>query len=80
MKYKINLLIYPEGDQREISHPLNFDQLVDINGGPLKLPLPTRKMIVYRVFRISTRETRNENITEYHLEQVWSDELKAYTR
>jgi hypothetical protein len=79
MKYSVHMIIYPEGDRKEIDHPLRFDQMVDINGLPIRLPLPTSKMIVYRVYRISSRETRNEDIREYHLEQVWKDELEAYT-
>jgi hypothetical protein len=39
-------------------------------------PLPTAKMIVYRVFRIATESLKGEDIIRYHLEQLWRDELE----
>ena len=71
-------IVYPEGDSREIEHSLSINQLVDINGYPLMPPLPTTKMIVYRVFRIATENLKGEDITRYHLEQLWRDELEEY--
>jgi hypothetical protein len=68
-------LVYPEGDFQEALQPLNINQLVDINGRPLTLPLPTFKMIVYRVFKITKSETRAEHSTKYHLELVRRDEM-----
>ena len=73
-------LLYPEGDSREISHVLKINQFVDLNGNPLTLPLPTAKMIVYRVFRISMQSTRNENITNYHLELMNRNDLAPYIK
>ena len=69
-------IMYPEGDSREIAHALAINQLVDINGFPLTTPLPTAKMIVYRVFRIATETLKGEDIIRYHLEQLWRDELE----
>jgi hypothetical protein len=69
-------IVYPEGDGREIGHTLSINQLVDINGFPLAPPLPTVKMIVYRVFRIATESLKGEDIVRYHLEQLWRDELE----
>jgi hypothetical protein len=69
-------IVYPEGDGREISHTLSINQLVDINGFPLAPPLPTVKMIVYRVFRIATESLKGEDILRYYLEQLWRDELE----
>ena len=73
-------LKYPEGDEKEIEHNLNFNQIVDINGIPLRLPIPSSKMIVYRVFRISTSEKRGEVIKYYYLELVVGEELIGLTR
>ena len=70
-------IMYPEGDRREIEHALSINQLVDINGFPLMPPLPTAKMIVYRVFRIATESLKGEDIIRYHLEQLWRDELEG---
>jgi hypothetical protein len=76
----IQRLLYPEGDSREITHTLKINQLVDLNGGPLAVPLPTAKMIVYRVFKISMQSTRNENVTNYHLELMKRNELESYAK
>lgn len=69
-------VMYPEGDSREIQHALSINQLVDINGFPLRTPLPTAKMIVYRVFRIATESLKGEDIVRYYLEQLWREELE----
>jgi len=69
-------IIYPGGDSQEIEHILSINQLVDINGFPLAPPLPTTRMIVYRVFRISTESLKGEDIIRYYLEQLWRDEME----
>ncbi len=68
-------VVYPEGDAQVIPHTLRINQLVDLNGTPLPQPLPTTRMIVYRVFRMSTDATRGEETISYHLELVRRDEL-----
>jgi hypothetical protein len=69
-------IIYPEGDSQEIEHTLSINQLVDINGFPLAPPLPTTRMIVYRVFRIATESLKGEDIIRYYLEQLWREEME----
>ena len=69
-------IMYPEGDSREIEHRLSINQLVDLNGFPMAAPLPTARMIVYRVFRISTESLKGEDVTRYYLEQLRRDELE----
>ena len=69
-------IVYPEGEDQEISHDLTVNQLVDLNGFPLCLPMPTTKMIVYRVYKIHTRSFRGEDVTSYYLELVRRDELE----
>ncbi|MBN2533905.1 MAG: hypothetical protein JXB88_13530 [Spirochaetales bacterium] len=73
-------ILYPEGDRREIPHTLKINQLVDLNGNPLELPLQTAKMIVYRVCKITMQSTRNENITNYHLELMNRIDLSQYIK
>lgn len=73
-------VVYPEGDVREIEHDLAMRDLVDINGRPLPLPLPTHRLIAYRVFRKSTEIVRREEIVTYWLELIPAAELRAYTR
>ncbi len=73
-------LAYPEGDGREIEHELRVNQLVDLNGNPLPLPLPTSRMIVYRVWKVTTREERHTEEITYHLELVTRPELESIGR
>ena len=72
-------VVYPEGDSREIEHELRVNQLVDLNGNPLPLPLPTSRMIVYRVWKISTQAGRNIEDIFCHLELVTRPELQSAT-
>jgi hypothetical protein len=73
-------IVFPDGDSQEIEHRLKPSQLVDLNGNPLELPLPTARMIVYRVWKISTREERKCEETSFHLELVTRPELDALAR
>jgi len=70
-------IVYPEGDSREIEHELRVNQLVDLNGNPLALPLPSTKMIVYRVWKVSTGAERHSEQVSYHLELVTRPELES---
>ncbi len=79
MKYDTRLLVYPEGDTQEIDWQLRFNELVDVSGRPLQVPVPTVRMLAYRVRRVSNEETRNEHVTRYYLEQLYPDDLAAYT-
>lgn len=78
MRYETLLMHYPEGDTVEIDAPLAFGDLVDINGRRLSPPLPTIRMIVFRVRSITTEEERNRDVKNFHLEQVFPDELRDY--
>ncbi|MEE8440907.1 MAG: hypothetical protein V3S41_04230 [Spirochaetia bacterium] len=79
MRYVTRQLVFPEGDTREIGWSLSFGQLVDVAGSPLSLPVSTVRMLAFRVRRISTDETRNEEITSYFLEQLFPEDLAAYS-
>ena len=79
MRYVTRRLVFPEGDTQEIEWALNFGQIVDVSGRPLSLPVPTVRMLAFRVRRISTEETRNEDITSYSLEQLFPEDLAAYS-
>lgn len=73
-------VVYPDGDRQEIPGPLEFDALVDLNGQPLPLPLPTAKMIAYRVVKIRRSEERGEAVSLHYVELVPAAELLRYTR
>ena len=70
-------IVYPEGDSIEIERELRVNQLVDLNGNPLPLPLRSVKMIVYRVWKVSTRLERHTEEVFYHLELVTRPELES---
>lgn len=73
-------IVFPEGDIQEVSRRLPFNTFVDVNGNELPLPLPTNRMIVFRVSRISTKEQKGGTETYHFLELVAAEELKAYAR
>ena len=70
-------IVYPEGDSREIEHDLRVNQLVDLNGNPLALPLPSPRMIAYRVWKVETRAERHSEELFYHLELMTRPELES---
>ena len=72
------VLCYPDGAAQEAPITLGIHQIVDLNGIPLDQPLPTIKMIVYRVYKITKKETRAEAIICYHLELVRRREMFEY--
>lgn len=76
MRFDLFKIIFPEGDEQEIEHRLRINQIVDLNGFPMPLPIPSMKTLAYRVVKISTENTRNEIITNYHLEQLLGSELE----
>jgi hypothetical protein len=73
-------IVFPEGDVQEISGRLSVNELVDVNGNSLDLPLPTNKMIVFRVARITVRENRGSHETFHFLELMSAEELAPYVK
>jgi len=73
-----HFIVFPEGDAQEIRGRLSLNQLVDINGNPLALPLPTNRMIVFRVAKISTNEYKGGKEIYHYLEQMSARELLEY--
>jgi hypothetical protein len=71
-------IVFPEGDTQEIRGRLAFNQLVDINGNPLSLPLPTNRMLAFRVAKISTNEYKGGKEIYHYLEQLSAQELLEY--
>jgi hypothetical protein len=71
-------IVFPEGDTQEVQGRLRVNQLVDVNGVPLPLPLPTNRMIVFRVARISTKENKGSSETYHYLELMSATELLEY--
>lgn len=70
-----SLIVYPEGEEQEIGSLLRIDQLVGLNGVPLAPPLPTHRMIAYRVAAIRRSEGKGETVVRHYLEIVPAEEL-----
>ena len=73
-------IVFPEGDIQEVPGRLPFNTLVDMNGHVLSLPLPTHKMIVFRVARITTKENKGSRETFHFLELMSAEELLSYVK
>lgn len=73
-------LVFPDGDELEIEHELKIDQMVDLNGVALHLPLKSSKIIAYRVAKIHKRESRGEDNRYFHLELIPAYELEEFVR
>ena len=71
-------IVYPEGDSQEIRGRLSLNQLVDVNGNPIYAPLPTNRMVVFRVEKITTDDYKGGSATYHFLEQVSARELLEY--
>ena len=71
-------IVFPEGDTQEINGRLFLNQLVDVNGNPLDLPLPTNRMVVFRVEKIRTNDHKGGSETYHHLEQLSARELMEF--
>jgi hypothetical protein len=71
-------IVFPEGDTQEIRGRLPLNQLVDVNGNPLDLPLPTNKMVVFRVNKVRTNDYKGGSETLHFLEQLSALELLEY--
>ena len=73
-----DFIVYPEGDTQEIQGRLTLNQLVDVNGNPIALPLPTNRMVVFRVEKVRTNDYKGGSETYHYLEQVSASELLEY--
>ena len=71
-------IVYPEGDIQEISARLSLNQIVDINGGPLPLPLINNRIIAFRVIKVRKKEDRGSSQTYHYLELIKARELLEY--
>jgi hypothetical protein len=72
-------IVFPEGDIQEIPGRLPINDIVDINGKHLNLPLPTNRMIAFRVAIVQTKENKGGNETFHFLELLSAEELLQFT-
>lgn len=72
-------IVFPEGESQEIQHRLAIGDIVDCNGCPLPLPLPTNRMLAYRVSRVRSLEERGVSRVIHYLDQLNATELLEFT-
>jgi hypothetical protein len=73
-------VVFPEGDVQEISGRLPLNGIVDINGQSLLLPLPSNRIIAFRVAKIKVNENKGGNETFHFLELLSAQDLIPYSR
>ncbi len=75
MTIETRYIVYPDGDRQETQRILRVDELVDMNGFTIPMPLRSAKMVAYRVFKIRRVEERGELDILQYLELVPASEL-----
>jgi hypothetical protein len=73
-------IVFPDGDTQEIRGRLPLNQMVDVNGNPVRLPLPTNRMVVFRVGKVTTNDYKGGSEIFHFLEQLSASELSEYVR
>jgi hypothetical protein len=71
-------IVYPQGEMQELQSPLRIDELVDLNGRHLQLPISSPRMIAYRVTKIMHSEDRGIHAVLHYVELVSARELLSY--
>jgi hypothetical protein len=72
-------IVYPEGASQELEGPLRINELVDLNGRHLSLPLPSPRVIAYRVVKVRHTEERGMHSVFHYVELVPAHELLSYS-
>lgn len=73
-------LVYPDGDRQETERVLGIDEIVDMNGFPLRMPPQSSRIVAYRVFKVRRFEERGELDVLHYLELVPASELESMIR
>ena len=73
-------IVFPDGDTQEINGRLRLNQLVDMNGNLLRLPLPTNRMLAFRVEKVRTNDYKGGSEVYHYLEQLSARELMEYVK
>ena len=71
-------IVFPEGDIQEVSRRIPIGTLVDVNGNPLVMPLPSIRTLAFQVSRISVKENRGGNEVYHYLDLMSPAELLPY--
>jgi hypothetical protein len=77
MTIEIRWLVFPDGERQETEQYLTINEIVDLNGFSLPLPLKNPKTIAYRMTKMRQTEERGERNVFYYLELIPVSELKT---
>ena len=76
MEYYQYFIIFPEGEQQEIKHPLMMGDIVDINGNPCSADELDPHKIAYRVSGCRRNDYFKEITWYYKLELMTRDDVE----
>ncbi len=80
MTVETRWLVYPEGERQETDRLIAMNELVDMNGNKLALPLAHSRIIAFRLYKIRRVEERGVLDILQYLELVAAAELSSLTR
>ena len=75
-----NYLVHPDGERQEIENSLQMNQVVDMNGRPLRIASPAPRIIAYRIFRVSTRDETGFRRRFHYAELLTMEQLESFAR
>jgi hypothetical protein len=73
-------IVYPDGDRQEIEAPLRVNQVVDLNGRPLRPSWPAPRIIAYRIYKVRTAEETGYLRHFFYAELLNMEQLESYAR
>ncbi len=80
MTVETRWLVYPDGERQETDRLIRMNELVDMNGNQLPMPLPHARIIAYRLYKIRRVGERGELDILQYLELVSAAELEGMAR
>ncbi|MBP7551796.1 MAG: hypothetical protein KA885_00080 [Spirochaetes bacterium] len=73
--YQIYFIIYPDGEEQEIFNPLNFGDIVDVNGNLYEMKDLDPHKIAYKVVGCKRSDYFKESTWRYKLEILNRDQV-----
>lgn len=80
MTLQENYIVYPDGEQQEIDFSLRVNQVVDLNGRPLRLSWPPPRVIAYRIYKVRTAEETGYLRRLHYAELMNMEQLASFVR
>jgi hypothetical protein len=80
MTLQENYIVYPDGDQQEIEWSLRVNQVVDLNGSPLRPSWPPPRIIAYRIYKVRTAKEIGFLRRFHYAELMTMKQLASFVR